>query len=86
MDPTCQHLEPNPLPQSVAGLLLRLHVTMGRITAPLKDLIDLSPGATVELGKPLNDPVEAVVNGKVLLRGQLMVVGGQYALKVLEKI
>jgi flagellar motor switch protein FliN len=73
------------LPQSVAALSLRFHITLGRTTLPLKDLFKVTAGSTVELGKLLTEPAEAVVNGKVLARGQLMVLDGNYALKVLEK-
>ena len=81
-----QPAERDLLPPSVAGLSLRFHVTLGRTTLPLKDLLQMTAGSIIELRKPLAEPVEAVVNGKVLARGQLVVVDGSYALKVLEKV
>jgi len=65
---------------------LRLHVTLGRTTLPLKDIFKMTVGSTVDLGKLVTEPAEVVVNGRVLARGQLMVLDGNYALKVVEKV
>jgi len=85
MDPNSK-TESDLLPQSVAGLSLRLHISLGRTTLPLKELFKMTAGSTFGLGKLLTEPAEAVVNGKVLARGQLMVLDGNYALKVVEKV
>jgi flagellar motor switch protein FliN/FliY len=87
-------MDPNPskpaerdvLPQSVAAMPLRLHVTLGRATLLLKDIFKMTVGSTVDLGKLVTEPAEVVVNGRVLARGQLMVLDGNYALKVVEKV
>jgi len=67
-------------------LPLRLHITLGRTTMLLKDVFKLTVGSTVELQRLVTEPAEMVVNGRVFARGQLMVLDGHYALKVLEKV
>ena len=74
------------LPKSVAAMPLQLHITLGRTTLLLKDILKMTVGSTVDLGKLVTEPAEVVVNGKVLARGQLMVLDGNYALKVVEKV
>ncbi len=84
MDPT----SPKPanlefLPQSVASMPLPLHVTLGRTTLPLKEVCQLAVGSLIEFGQPASQPADLIVNGKVLARGQLVVLEGNYGLKVL---
>ena len=71
------------LPQSVASMPLPVHVTLGRTTLPLKEVCQLAAGSLIEFGQPATQPADLVVNGKVLARGQLVVVEGNYGLKVL---
>lgn len=83
MDPT----SPKPadrdiLPQSVASLPLPAHVTLGRTTVPLKEVCQLAVGSLIEFGQSASQPADLVVNGKILARGQLVVVQGNYGLKV----
>ncbi|HUM04070.1 MAG TPA: FliM/FliN family flagellar motor switch protein [Terriglobales bacterium] len=65
-----------------AGLDVSLRFGQQRLT--LGRLAELGPGAVVELDRRLHDPVELVLNGKVLARGEVMVVDGNYGLRVTE--
>jgi flagellar motor switch protein FliN/FliY len=83
MDPT----SPKPanleiLPQSVASMPLPLHVTLGRTTLSLKEVCQVAVGSLIDFGQPASQPADVVVNGKVLARGQLVAVEGNYGLKV----
>ncbi|HEV3334502.1 MAG TPA: FliM/FliN family flagellar motor switch protein [Bryobacteraceae bacterium] len=72
------------LPQSVARMPLAAHVILGRTTLPLKEVCQLAVGTLIEFGQPASQPADLVVNGKVLARGQLVAVQGNYGLKVVE--
>jgi len=71
------------LPQSVANMPLPAHVTLGRTTLPLKEVCQLASGSLIEFKQPASQPADLVVNGKVLARGELVAVEGNYGLKVL---
>jgi flagellar motor switch protein FliN/FliY len=52
----------------------------------LRDILDLSAGSVVELDQYVQDPVELLVGKKTIARGEVVVVDGSYALRVMEII
>jgi flagellar motor switch protein FliN/FliY len=70
------------------GLLLDLElplsVRFGRVQMPLEKVLELRPGAVVELEGAHDDQVDLLVNGSVVARGEVVAVEGQYAIRVLE--
>ena len=50
----------------------------------LRDVLELGPGAVVELDRQIDEPVELLVGGKVIARGEVVVVDGNYGLRVTE--
>ncbi|PWU08571.1 MAG: hypothetical protein C5B51_07655 [Terriglobia bacterium] len=74
------------LPQYVASVPLHFHISLARTTVKMKDLFEMGPGSTFQLGKPISEPADLVINGKVLARGHIMLLNGNYMLKISEKI
>ncbi|HUI80492.1 MAG TPA: FliM/FliN family flagellar motor switch protein [Bryobacteraceae bacterium] len=81
MDPTSPKTT-EILPQSVASLSVPVHVTVAGTTLPLKEICQLAAGSLIDFGQPASQPADLVVNGKVLARGNLVAVEGNYGLKV----
>lgn len=50
----------------------------------LNEILELKSGSVVELDRRLKDPVELLVRGKVVAKGDLVVVDGNYALRVTQ--
>jgi flagellar motor switch protein FliN/FliY len=50
----------------------------------LRDVLDLTPGAVIELDRQVGEPVDALLDGRVLARGEVVVLDGNYALRVTE--
>lgn len=50
----------------------------------LHDVLELNAGSVVELDQHVQDPVELLVGGKVIARGEVVVVDGNYGLRVSE--
>ncbi len=50
----------------------------------LRDVLELVPGAVVELDQQIQEPVELLVGRKVVARGEVVVVDGNYGLRVTE--
>jgi len=59
-------------------------VTFGRTQLPLKDILKLSSGSIVELNRLANEPVELLINNAVIARGEVVVVDGNYGIRVTE--
>lgn len=52
-----------------------LQVVLGSATMPVANLIKLGRGAVVSLDQSVGEPVDIVVNGRVIARGEVVVVG-----------
>jgi flagellar motor switch protein FliN len=59
-------------------------VTFGRTQLPLRDVLKLSSGSIVELNRLANEPVELLINNCVIARGEVVVVDGNYGIRVTE--
>jgi flagellar motor switch protein FliN/FliY len=49
-----------------------------------KDILDLCAGSVVELDQQVQEPVDLLLDGKVIARGEVVVVDGNYGLRVNE--
>ena len=57
---------------------------IGRKRMRIGDLLKLGAGQTLELDKAAGEPLEIMVNGRVIGRGEAIVVGDRYALRITE--
>ena len=53
---------------------LKVEVVLGRARLPLRDLLSLRPGSTIELDRTRNSPVDVLVNGTLFARGDIVVI------------
>src|SRR6478736_5348775 len=72
------------------GLLrdVEVEVTLeiGRKRVKIGDLVRLGAGQTLELDKAAGEPLEIMVNGRLIGRGEAVVIGDRYALRITEII
>ena len=61
---------------------LSMTLRFGSKTLLLRDVLDLSPGAVVELDRKVAEPVDLLLEGKIVARGELVVIDGNYGLRV----
>jgi flagellar motor switch protein FliN/FliY len=59
---------------------------IGRKRMRIGDLLKLGTGQVLELDKSAGEPLEIMVNGRVIGRGEAVVVGDRYALRITEII
>jgi flagellar motor switch protein FliN len=64
------------------GVKLPIRVLLGRTQLCLRDVAQLGNGSVVELDCSPNDPVEVIVNDKIIAHGEVVVVGGNYGVRV----
>jgi len=64
------------------GVKLPIRVLLGRTQLPLRDIAQLGNGAIVELDCSPDDPVEIVVNDRVIAHGEVVVVAGNYGVRI----
>jgi flagellar motor switch protein FliN/FliY len=63
---------------------LPLSVSFGRTFLPIRDVLKLSTGSLIELNRLVNDFVDIVVNNCVIARGEVVVVDGNYGVRIHE--
>jgi flagellar motor switch protein FliN/FliY len=63
---------------------LPIVVSFGTTEIPLKDVLRLGVGSVIELEKAVNDPVTITVNQKPIAKGEVVMVDGNYGVRILE--
>jgi flagellar motor switch protein FliN len=51
---------------------------------PLAEILDLGPGDVVQLDRHLSDPVDLIVSDKIVARGEVVLVNGNFGLRITE--
>jgi len=81
---------PSPAPlhdsrlEAVLEVDLPLVVRFGRAVMPLRDVADLGPGAVVDMGRAPDEPVELLVGERLVARGEVVIVAGNYGVRITE--
>ena len=76
---------PNPI-DLLLDVELPVSVSFGRAQLPLKDVIKLTTGSIVELNRSVSEPVEVIVNNCVIARGEVVVVEGNFGIRIKQVI
>lgn len=63
---------------------LGLTVSFGRTRMLLKEVMQLGTGSIIELDRTADDPVDVWVNNKKVARGEVVIVGGNYGVRITE--
>ena len=65
---------------------LPLIVRFGRTELPLRTLARMGPGSLIDLGRSADDPVDVLVSNRVVARGEVVIVGGNYGVRILDVV
>jgi flagellar motor switch protein FliN/FliY len=68
----------------VMDVELNVSLRFGQRRLPLSEVLELSSGSIVELDRTVNEPVELYLDGKLIARGEAVIVDGNYGLRVTE--
>lgn len=87
-------LEPAPAedgqPSATIDLLLDvpLHISaeLGRTRLPVRDVLALQQGSVVELDRLAGDPVDVLVNDRLVARGEVVVIEDKFGVRITEII
>ncbi len=78
---------PEPQPANIDRVLdIQLTATarLGRVEMPIGDILALGPGSILEVGHMVDEPVELLVNNKLVARGDVVVVDEKFGLRITE--
>ncbi len=65
---------------------LEVTVELGRTTKSIKDILEFAPGTIVELNKIAGEPIDVLVNGKYVAKGEVVVIEESFGIKITEII
>ncbi|MDF2635343.1 MAG: CheC, phosphatase, inhibitor of methylation / FliN fusion protein [Pelosinus sp.] len=65
---------------------LQVTVELGRTRKLIRDILELAPGSVVELDKLAGEPVDILVNGKLIAKGEVVVIDENFGVRITDII
>lgn len=65
---------------------LKVSVELGRTRLKFRDVLNLTAGSVVELGRQTSEPVDILVNGSLLATGEVVVVDDRFAVRITKLV
>ena len=63
---------------------LEVTVELGRTSKSIQDILDFAPGTIVELNKIAGEPIDILVNGKYVAKGEVVVIEESYGIRITD--
>jgi flagellar motor switch protein FliN/FliY len=63
---------------------LGVTVELGRARIPVRELLSITPGSVIELDRAAGSPVDVLVNGTLIARGEVVVVDEEFGIRISE--
>lgn len=63
---------------------LEVTVELGRTSKSIKEILEFSPGTIIELSKLAGEPIDVLVNGKFVAKGEVVVIEESFGIRVTE--
>jgi flagellar motor switch protein FliN/FliY len=70
----------------ILDIPLRVTVELGRTKMPVSELLNLTQGSVVELSKLAGEPMEVLVNDKLIAKGEAVVVNEKFGVRLTDVI
>ena len=65
---------------------LEVSVELGRTSRTIREILDFAPGTVVELNRLAGEPIDVLVNGKYVAKGEVVVIGESFGIRITEVI
>ena len=63
---------------------LEVTVELGRTSKSIHDILDFAPGTIIELNKIAGEPIDVLVNGKYVAKGEVVVIEESFGIRITE--
>jgi flagellar motor switch protein FliN/FliY len=87
MDPNDPASANAPTPRRLELLLdvpLELSVELGRTRMSIQELLALGPGSVIELDKVAGEPLDILINDRLVARGEAVVVNDKFGIRITD--
>ncbi len=68
----------------IMDVQLEVSVELGRTRRSIKDVLEFAPGTIIELNKLSGEPIDVLVNGKIVAKGEVVVIDENFSIRVTE--
>lgn len=65
---------------------LEVTVELGRTTKSIKEILDFKPGTIIELNRIAGEPIDVLVNGKFIAKGEVVIIEESYGIRITDII
>jgi flagellar motor switch protein FliN/FliY len=76
--------EPSPRLDLLLDVPLDVAVELGRTRLSIQDLLGLGPGSVIELDKIAGEPLDILVNDRLVARGEAVVVNDKFGVRITD--
>ncbi len=70
--------------EMVLDIKLVATARLGRVVMPISEILSLGPGSIIEVGQLVDEPIELLVNEKLIARGDVVVIDEKFGLRITE--
>ena len=63
---------------------LEVTVELGRTSKSISEILDFAPGKIIELNKLAGEPIDVLVNGKYVAKGEVVVIEESFGVRITE--
>jgi len=72
--------------ERILDIPLEVSVELGRSRMLINKLLQLGAGSVIELNKPSGEPLDILINGRLIARGEVVVIQGKYGIRLTDII
>jgi flagellar motor switch protein FliN len=65
---------------------MHMQAQIGKIHKTMKEILSLKPGAVLEFNKVVGEPMDVLIGGRLMCRGEIVVVNERYGIRVSEVV
>jgi flagellar motor switch protein FliN/FliY len=66
------------------GVTLQVTVELGRTKMNIEEILHLGPGSVIELEKLAGEPVDVLINDKMIARGEVVVLDDRFGVRITD--
>jgi len=87
-DHAAERLESDPLTNLalIRDIEVKLSMEIGHTRISIDKLLSLAPGSVIELDRMADEPLDVLVNGTLVARGEAVVVGDRFGIRLVEVV
>lgn len=71
---------------SVRAVNVTATVEVGRRQLRLSDALQIAPGAIIQLNREIDSPLDLLINGKLVARGEIVAVDNDFGIRIVEVV